>query len=68
VDRETRDALMRLTAEVSRLSTLMERHMEADDDKETRLRRVEKWMNALPVAYVLTLGTVALSAFRMVGK
>ena len=58
MDDRTNDILMSLTSEVSRLSALVERSLLADDDKEKRIRKVERWMYALPVAYVLTLGTV----------
>ena len=79
MDKDTREALLSLTAEVSRLSALVESHARAvdtyaardderDADKETRLRRIERWLYALPVAYVLTLGSVFTSIVRLNGK
>lgn len=79
MDKDTRDALMKLTADVSRLSALMESHVKAlerytegdderDADKEKRIRKIEKWLYAIPGAYVLTLGTVVMSVMRSNGK
>ena len=59
--------LMQLTSEVSRLSTLVEQSMEGADDTEARMRKVERWMYSIPVAYVLTLGTMATAIFHVGG-
>lgn len=68
VDDETRDALMGLTREVTRLSTLVERSLEDHRDKESRIRKVEKWLYSVPVAYLLTLGTWVTTFARTPGK
>lgn len=78
MDKDTRDALLQLTADVSRLSAVVESHVTAMDgymtadnerhaDKEKRVRKVERWMYALPGAYVLTLGTVFTTVIRTSG-
>lgn len=63
VDKETRDILLSLTREVVELKTLVLRNLEDDSDKEARVRKLEQWMYALPVAYLLTLGSIAASVF-----
>lgn len=68
MDKETREILRQLTAEVSRLSTLVEANIAGDEDKETRLRKVERWLYAIPGAYVLTLGSVFTAAVRLGGN
>jgi len=68
VDNDTREILLELTRKVERLSTLVERNITDDDDKETRLRKVEKWLYAVPLAYVFTLASLITTLARTSGK
>lgn len=68
MDDDTRDVLLTLTREVSRLSTLVETSVTDGQDKESRIRKLEKWMYGLPVAYVLSLGTLFTTLTRAAGK
>ncbi len=76
MDKDTRDALLSLTADVSRLSAVVESHAAAAEryvkfneeraaDAEKRKRKIEKWLYALPGAYVLTIGTMFTTVVRM---
>lgn len=75
MDDKTREALMALTAEVARLSTRMDAAMstveayvnrdeERARDMETRMRKVEQWLHALPVALILAAGQIVFSIYR----
>lgn len=68
MESEAREVILELTREVSRLSTLVERNLEDNQDKEARMRKVEKWMYGIPAAYLLTLGTLATTLARTTGK
>ena len=68
MDNDTREILLELTRKVERLSTLVERNITDDDDKETRLRKVEKWLYAVPLAYVFTLASLITTLARTSGK
>lgn len=68
MDDDTRDILLTLTREVSRLSTLVETAVTRDADKESRLRKLERWMYALPVSCLLALGSLFTSIKQSTGK
>jgi len=59
---------MALTTKVERLSTLVERNLQDDNDKEDRLRKLERWAYSIPVAYVLALGTMVTTLVRTTGN
>jgi hypothetical protein len=67
-DDDTRDVIMELTREVARLSTLVERNLRDDSDKEGRIRKLERYMYALPLTAFMAVASLFTSVVHGSGK
>ncbi|MEU7186441.1 hypothetical protein [Streptomyces sp. NPDC045369] len=66
--REIYDELVALRGDVRSLSQTHAAVAQTLDDHETRLRGLERWRYALPVAAVTSAGTLIAAVLKAIGK
>lgn len=57
-DDQVTEAILSLTAQVSRLATVVERNVEDTHDQGKSIESLRRWVYAMPASFVLSIGTI----------
>lgn len=62
------DDFVRLVERLTRIETKLDQQLSGQLDHEVRLRAIERWKYALPIASITAVASGVLTAFNLFGK